>query len=417
MISNEKTTLYRFLSDVNKIIIPDIQRDYVLGSGKEKLSSLFANMIEKAKVSEDFEFSCILAYKDLEKNVYIYDGQQRLTTLIYLCANLCEKEMGNSEIKALLQKFEFIGRELANEWLRNPSNIDKREAVDFTTYSIAELIEVFEAKSIQIEYYKYVPKEKITLEFLLHKVKFDLIFIDKISDAEQFFMDVNDGLDLKDYEIYKAELYHCAKTILGIQNFKKFALKMENEWLEFFLPYKTNEYCEEEIEIAFIKFCFRMMWIEEEISLGYKENNITWIEEKHLSRVENILDSMIRYLKREKHENNSEGSCIKHSIDSCYIYYNSGEHWNIADNNYGWMLRTFIKNLHDTEQTNKDIVIWCFLSNLSFTMERDNNILDLYDYLRFIKKILNANRGRNKNAVMSYGYSIEKHRLYFISNC
>lgn len=413
MISNVKTTLYRFLSDVNKIIIPDIQRDYVLGSGKEKLSSLFANMIEKAKDSGDFEFSCILAHRDSENNVYIYDGQQRLTTLIYLCANLCEKGMEQSKIKTLLQKFEFRGRELANEWLRNPSTIDKQVAVDFTTYSIAELMEIFEAKYIQIGYYKYDPKEKITLEFLLHKVKFDLIFIDKISDAEQFFMDVNDGLDLKDYEIYKAELYHNAKAILGIKKFKEFALKMENEWLKFFVKFSQENHslCEEEILVFFLKFCFRMMWIEKEKSLkDYREADISWIEEKHFIRIECILDSVIVYMSQERNKQNKDASCINYS---CPGYPKMGEHWNILDENYTEMLTIFIQNLSKFEQNKKDVVMWCFLSNLSFTMERDINIIDLYDYLRFIKKILNANRRCNENSVMKYGYSIEKHRLYF----
>ena len=450
MRTNEKTTLYNFLSDSNKIIIPDIQRDYVLGSGKGKLSSLFKAMIEKARDSKEFEFSCILAYRDPENNVYIYDGQQRIVTLIYLCAKLNESENRN-DIENLLQKFEFKGRESANEWLRSPSKIHKQEAVDFTTFSIAKLRENF-GELIKPKAYNYAQEEKITLDFLLHKVKFDLIFIDRISDAEQFFMDVNDGLELKDYEIYKAELYHNAKAILGVQKFKEFALKMENEWLKFFLEqrafrYKAELYhnnkaileaqkfkefalkmenewlelflkacvnkegkvSEEEELVFFLKFCFRMMWVEEKKSLEeYKENNFNWLEEKHFTRIEHILDSVIMYMSKEGDNRNKDLSCISYSCSSL----KRGEHWNIIDENYTEMLTIFIQNLWNTEQNCKDVVMWCFLSNLPYTKDGTNNS-DLYKYLRFIKKILNVNRGCNENATMAYDDYIEKRRVHF----
>jgi len=413
MRTNEKTTLYNFLSDSNKIIIPDIQRDYVLGSGKGKLSSLFEAMIEKARDSKEFEFSCILAYRDPENNVYIYDGQQRIVTLIYLCAKLNESENRN-DIKNLLQKFEFKGRESANEWLRNPSKIHKQEAVDFTTFSIAKLRENF---GEPIKDYNYTPEEKITLDFLLHKVKFDLIFIDRISDAEQFFMDVNDGLELKDYEIYKAELYHNAKAILGVQKFKEFALKMENEWFESFLEQRKKEACvnkegkvsEEEELVFFLKFCFRMMWVEEKKSLEeYKETNFNWLEEKHFTRIEHILDSVIMYMSKEGDNRNKDLSCISYSCSSL----SRGEHWSIDDKNYTKMLAIFIKNLLNTKQNCKDVVMWCFLSNIPYTKDGTNNS-DLYKYLRFIKKILNVNRGCNENATMVYDDHIEKRRVHF----
>ena len=378
-------------------------------------------MIEKARDSKEFEFSCILAYRDPENNVYIYDGQQRIVTLIYLCAKLNESENRN-DIKNLLQKFEFKGRESANEWLRNPSKIHKQEAVDFTTFSIAKLRENF-GEPIKLKAYNYAPEEKITLDFLLHKVKFDLIFIDRISDAEQFFMDVNDGLELKDYEIYKAELYHNTKAILGAQKFKEFALKMENEWLEFFLEQRTfrkrnKEACvnkgevlvsEEEELVFFIKFCFRMMWIEEKKSLEeYKENNFNWLEEKHFTRIEHILDSVIMYMSKEGDNRNKDLSCISYSCSSL----KRGEHWNIIDENYTEMLTIFIQNLWNTEQNCKDVVMWCFLSNLPYTKDGTNNS-DLYKYLRFIKKILNVNRGCNENATMAYDDYIEKRRVHF----
>lgn len=411
-MNNNKKSLYEFLTDCNKVIIPDIQRDYVMGSGQNKLTSLFKAMIEKAKNNEDFEFSCILAYKNDMNNIFIYDGQQRLATLVYLCAKKNEIEK-KKDINNLLQKFEFTGRDLANTWIKNPSKINKNIAVDFTTFSISTLIEAFEKEKLEYSYYS---NEKISLDFLLNKVKFDIIFVDEVDEAEQFFMDINDGLDLKDYEIYKSELYHHARGLLNITDFKDFALKMENEWLEFFLNNKSDKSNEEEIEeilVYFLKYCFRMMWIEEEReNSNYKENNVYWIEEKHLLKIKNVIDSLLIYFEKEKEKETSNSilTCINYSTIG-YPYF--GEHWNITDNNYIEMLKKFINNLNKTEETKKDIVIWCFLSNLDEAVQ-NGKIEELYEYLHFVKKVLNNNRGCNTDGIMIYEDQSIYFSLYFV---
>lgn len=397
-MNNNKKSLYEFLSDCNKVVIPDIQRDYVMGSGQNKLISLFKAIIEKVKYNEDFEFSCILAYKDEMNNVFIYDGQQRLATLVYLCTKKNEIEK-KEDVNILLQKFEFKGRELANIWIKNPSEINKSSGVDFTTFSIATLIETFEKEKLGC-----YSDDKISLDFLLNKVKFDIIFVDKVNEAEQFFMDINDGLDLEDYEIYKAGLYHHAREILNETDFKEFALKMENEWLKFFFNNKPSESNEEESLVYFLKYCFRMIWIEEERKNNeYKENNVNWIEEKHLFKIKNIIDSLLIYFEKENEKQSSNPICINYSI-KYYHKYNHiylGEHWNITDNNYIGMLKEFIRNLYTTEQTKKDVVMWCFLSNLDGAIQNEKTA-ELYEYLRFIKKILNTDRCTNtKGEILS----------------
>lgn len=399
-MSDNKITLKELLLRHNKVIIPDIQRDYVLGSGNSKLEHLFENM-EKANGS--FEFSCVLAHKDENNNVFIYDGQQRLATLAYLCAKIAY-ENKDAEVQNLLQRFEFKGRDLANQWIAKPDQIAKEQAVDFTTYSAAELIETFEKR---MQSPQYDSKEKLTLDFFFEKVKFNLLFIKEVSDSEQFFMDVNDGLDLKEYEIYKAELYHHAKRILG-EEFKEFALKMENEWLEFFLKYKEERVYEEEVLVQFLKYCFRMMWIEDSKDIkGYRENDISWIEESHLRKIENIVDGMIGYMKLNG-EHIGLPTCIEYSLSRL------GGYWNITDKNYNAILSKFIKNLQKTEEIEKDVVVWCFLSSLYKYIDSDKNIENLYNYLRFVKKLLNNIRSKNTETEMLHGGSIENHKLEFI---
>lgn len=388
-----KLYLKDILQKFHTIKIPDIQRDYVMGSGGDKLVKLFDAMKQCLSDNKEFSFSCLVGYEDDQNNLYIYDGQQRIATIICLCSYLNEDEkIGNQ-----LNKFSFIGREVASEWLKNPKSIDKEQVIDFSTYSICELIHTFKSKILRFYQASYL------LDFFLNKVYFDVILVDKISDAEQFFLDINDGLDLKSYEIYKAALYHHASEKLEKDDFKRIALKMENEWLKFFLGYRGNYY-EEESLIYYLQYCFRMMWIEEKgTDTGYNESDVSWLEKNHFERIEKITDEILKVL-----DNNSiqEINCINYSI-ACdtprpygYLYEPYiGWHWNIKDNDYIAMLYKFIKNINSKQETKKDILIWCYISNLS---KYNKNSKALYEYLRMIKKILNHDRAECKNAYVDW---------------
>lgn len=410
-MQSEKINLRDFLigksklGEIKEIIIPDVQRDYVMGSGGKKLESLFREM---NKHKEGFNFSCIMGYKDSENIFYIYDGQQRLVTLLYLAAYLSNTETDNAYIEQI-KKFYFMERKSANEYL--DSLLEGKEVDicidDYTTFSIHNLINCFRNQ-------KYVSStdegSNIDIEYLMEKVYFELVSVEKVGDAEQFFMDLNDGLDLEDYEIFKAELYHKAKEILGI-DFKAFALFMENKWLRFFRNYKpkdsSDEWYEEEIEILFIKFCFYMMWIEEERDIEkYNEVNIDWIEKKHLYRVQEIINNIIGLQIREE-------TChyINYSFDTRdrentrEINSVEGVFWNLEDSSYLSMLNSFLKSFYTNkknvngnrvsiikEEAYWDVIIWAYISNLDRYTEM------LHNYLRTIKLLLNKNVMQNTHA-------------------
>lgn len=404
-----KKSLKDILGEFDKIIIPDVQRDYVMGCGGKKFEDLLNAMIESVQKSKKFNFSCLVGYKDQNNYFYVYDGQQRLVTLIYLCAYLMEST--ETEESELLKKFSFTGRDLANSWLKTPKEISEYNAVDFTTYSLAKLIEEF----TKIQSPNYRPFDKLQFDFLFNKVLFDIILVGKISDAEQFFLDINDGLDLKSYEVFKAELFHHAGEVLDQDSFKKFALKMENEWLKFFLAYSHKEAklingknteivinCEEEMLIFLLQYCFRMMWIEKNGSeKGYESTNVNWLTKEHLIRFECILDAIVNVI---KNDSTTSLYCINYSMKPDYQRYPTdyckGQHWNINDKNYVAMLKIFLSNLFNINETVKDVFIWCYISKLPIVgLTREA----FYEYLRFVKKVLNNNRKSCNQAMMYRG--------------
>lgn len=121
MLNNRtEHSLATLLSKYDKIVIPDIQRDYVMGSGGEKLTKLLQSICnakyqEAMHPKKGFKFSVIMGYVDSATNTfYVYDGQQRLASLVYLCASY---EEAQSE-EEFLSKFEFMDREEANLYLK-----------------------------------------------------------------------------------------------------------------------------------------------------------------------------------------------------------------------------------------------------------------------------------------------------------
>lgn len=216
----------------HNFIIPVIQRDYCVGAriAEDKreddfLGYLLKNFGEK----KDAIASTILVSVEKETNdIYVFDGQQRLYT-IYQILKYCGGETD--------EKFTFAGRR------NGPSK-----------YSEAAVENLKDALKKRVE-----EKDKLEFrDFLYDHVKFKVKVTKSVSAAEQFFMDINGGVPLKNYEIFKSCL--CER----LEKLKKedFIKKLENEWLSWFyrfLDIKNDDDSDKEelVEMRFIEFLCR----------------------------------------------------------------------------------------------------------------------------------------------------------------
>lgn len=196
--------------------------------------------------------STIVGYLDTEaKTFYVYDGQQRITTVVVLMAyNSMEKSGEEAEkLRAMLKKYYFNSRVGANNMLcrlltgkRENLLADLRNMIDDqTSYSIYSLVK------------KLRENEQLSLikpEFLLEGMLFQLALLENRADAEQMFMEVNSGLSLDGDEKYKAELVSCLNQLGNDELKKRFLLKVDNDWL--------NSAKTEAAEVKKLKFCITM---------------------------------------------------------------------------------------------------------------------------------------------------------------
>lgn len=388
------------------LLIPEIQRDYVMGAGKnsnikkmgekDNLDRLLDAILLSFDEKKDFDFSCIITFckdNDFSNNrLEIYDGQQRLTTLVLLTLFCLQREAGE-KYKDYKGWYTFCGRPIADEILNLLTNdefqIESIKVKDFTSFSMKSLLSRFAEK-------KY---EEITSDFLLNKVKFDCVEVGNQNEIEQFFMDLNSGVKLKEYELYKAKLVHQINQILkqnGVGSdyeriLKTWTHRLDNEWINAFMPFADFSHPAEEYEIAFIRYCFRMLCKYNNIQSkdGISELNFSILKECFdiMNSLSKVSFSKFSKSKLEVVEfswgNDDEYSLIKksHNFDKRGAYWNLDYDDNIEQMYY--VIKNVLLNSELNSELDKDLIVWACITTLDWQIDYQN------EYIRILKIILN----------------------------
>lgn len=406
MGESTKINLKFLIDNYDKLIIPEIQRDYVMGSGNEKMTKLLDALMAKFSNGEPFDFSCIITNNN-NKYLNIYDGQQRLTTLWIMTLFFMHKK--NKDMSHLKDKYYFSGRPNSTELINSLTDGDfdsiEDKVIDFTSFSIYNLINKLNDEKYQ----------SLTPEYLMENIVFDMVYIDSQNEIEQFFMDLNSGVKLKEYELFKAKLMHRIVNELEYSNeAEKMCLgvlpyKMDNDWLDFFEYFADFTHPAEEYEVEFIRYCLRMITDKQDIDVDdintseiLKLYNIL----NEIIKIENPSDLIERISKLSTRKDFSDNE----SCDILYFtwganhpklkqltgYYYRGAFWNLKNEDYEFMLFYVIKKVLLYKEKNCelfcDIPLWCYLSSLDLP-----KILQK-EYLKIVKIMLNHWIGKNTDA-------------------
>lgn len=383
------------------IKIPVIQRDYCMGARITGENDFLSFLLDGYNHGDKLSASTILlaVSKDTtnnlnKKELYIFDGQQRTFTIYVILKHCNDNE---------LSEYSFVGRTVDNSQ-REYSSPYSKEAVK-------ELISVFEKLIEEMKKNDAAFKTKF-ITYIKENVFFKVKIVDSVSGAEQFFMDINGGVALKKYEIYKAML--CNRLSELKQD--NVVRKIENEWLNFFYRYRENDLnkkCEniqnnesdeeELLEIRFIEYICRFIYrkyhldsnvsllsfdeIESKGELFGKLRYINNLSKDDIGNIVNIMDDIIK-IKFIEDENDvdsiklSSQSMYKNSKDAqvkfCQLelqgtkkdvfdrseYYINKFIWSLSDNNrkilqkyYKYKNMESLRKIYDNDEIINDILL------------------------------------------------------------
>lgn len=239
-------------------------------------------------------FSCISGYLDKDGRFWVYDGQQRLSTVVVM---LAASLVGNydQQIYDLLKKFSFDRRENANKMLivmREYAKNKEKKVPEFlkdlkqwiTDQTCLSIYLLFSRLVTSTDSKVWAEIQKISSDYLLKGLRFELVSMDRIADSEQLFIELNDGEKLEGYEEYKAKF----SSLLGKElpdRQKEIMRKVDNEWLD--------RWGNESVEFNWIQYCMKYAYFEiKGYSENRKDNELDGVDNSVISLADKIIDGM-----------------------------------------------------------------------------------------------------------------------------
>ena len=214
-------------------------------------------------VGEAYTASCVVGFFDKSRYLFIYDGQQRLSSFLCAVGYLKRKTKDvPKELNNLYEKFEYSGRSEANEALeylyRSEEDDEKilskllQFVCDQTTESIYMLTKTLMDMCKRDVFIPY--------NYFYDMMKVEFYCIDDKNETTQLFMDLNDGLPLNPSEIYKAEFSHYLTE--NIEQDKESVTTIHDYLDNAFVDLFINEDEPEVKEIQYLKELLQLTLIE-----------------------------------------------------------------------------------------------------------------------------------------------------------
>ena len=201
------------------VVIPEIQREYVWGRNERVL----CQFIEELKLKKQLNIGFIYSYKPYEKlnEIFLIDGQQRITTLVLIAYYAAIKDNKLREFKELMKidgtnpAFSYRVRTCTKEFMlelfRNIDNLDDlrkienqkwfldRYKVDMSISSMIDAIKIID---------KNLKDNDNLYDYIVEDVKFWYFNVGETSQGEELYITMNSrGEALSDAEQIKPILF------------------------------------------------------------------------------------------------------------------------------------------------------------------------------------------------------------------
>lgn len=239
------------MTGYDQIVIPSLQRDYVQGNRRDKISPFIDYLLEgfegKEGIDLNYMYGTILKNDDGTISFVPIDGQQRMTTLwllrLYLTARANVQQPGAH--RPMVQRLEYRTREYAREFCRALS-----EHVDAIVTRKLKLVD-FARQPWFIEAWRHdvtvqgcmatlqIIDEKIgsrstseLLEQFDEKIRFSLQTLDDDINDDIYIKMNGRGIHLTEFENLKAWLDQRVEREYDSNFIRRWQHCMDNEWAD-----------------------------------------------------------------------------------------------------------------------------------------------------------------------------------------
>ena len=391
---------------IKKILIPNIQRNYVQGNNKTIITKLIKDIFDALEDDNKYMNLDIIYGINNEANFIPIDGQQRLTTLFllywYVFSKANKYELINEidisyENKESSKKFFELLKD--KEVLENEKGDILQKIQDSTKYYKAKWSKDITIQSalktleqIQNEYNERCKNSEyakrlcaILTDTRNPKIYFRCKFLKaQEDDAAELYIKMNSrGKQLSKYEILKSQLENIAFKYLNNEEYIKLCSNFDNDWAESFFR-KEKERIEkdkdnnkynvlkkvEENYYNFLKkfimyyFLDNALQINDEkeindfkkeliegINIKFEDEGIYTIKRDFFEKLENIMKN-IKFLYSNKPEENYLTEII--NLEELWNINIDPEKRSIREELYFYAIIKFLENANCTQNINNN---------------------------------------------------------------
>lgn len=301
----ENKTVREILS--NRIVIPEIQREYVWGQNKDLVQNFLTDLNKSSSMNEDYHLGFLYSYEK-EAESRLIDGQQRMTTIALLALYCSKNEKRDINV---LPNFSYRVRTDTEEYLQGLFKADltakdfhearlKNSKLYRSHYSVDVTIGAMISTLNIIADFAEKQAFHITFDWIMDHIWFWTFEVRQTSQGEELYISMNSrGEALTSSEMIKPRLLENADKNRMRSQYNRSWGKTWDDWEDLLFSSRPEGIQPESVNVAFDSFLNTIKEIITGKPSGNGVNASSDAEVLSLDKVEQFFEALKHILNTE----------------------------------------------------------------------------------------------------------------------
>ncbi len=313
MSKETNTKLYSFIGifeEVDKIVIPIVQRDYAQGRQNVFVDRVRADFLDSLyEAIENHPTTLDFIYGDIDESRTLIplDGQQRLTTLFLLHWYAAKRERVAASESSFLGNFSYETRPGARIFCEKLVEFQP----EFTGKLSEEIIDqnwfplgwkkdpTVQGMLVMLDaiHEKFQNSEGIWQKLKNGAITFHFLSLSNMGLTDELYIKMNSrGKPLTDFEHFKAELERSLKDVERVKKVeisKRIGRKIDCAWTDMLWPYRDGDHLIDRAFLRYFRFVCDILYYRNNDSPQGKETDwFSLIAEFFSTKSEHVLENV-----------------------------------------------------------------------------------------------------------------------------